>query len=380
MKPELDTTLHRRPPTQAFSLVEVMIAVGILAIGLVMIATVFPVALSQHRDSTDGAAAVSFAESAKAIVRSRMLASDLQSLNAPGQRLQTIVESSRLFRPSQNPGPFQGQSPWLAFHVPNILWGGAFDTSNTADTMYGDRISNPQLTLPFIVKNGVFFRRGDTLSDLNSPPPNDAAANQVPGRLVWYPFYHEQPHTHQIEFAVAITRQIQNQTFAPQNLPVLVAGAPIQNAFHQPTGLGNNPFNTVVRFPIPWRISVALRGTPKVLDNVFSVSIGGSSSLNLGVLAPPGTKLMVTGWTDFIGPGPAPSARPDAPAGRILTVLNVDPTNSRRVIVAEDTSDLPNAATSNFSFDVWLFPPAARVVGSSLIFETKPPVLEWIFF
>jgi len=38
---------------RAFSLLEIMIAIGILGIGLVMVAAIFPVALDQHRRSTD---------------------------------------------------------------------------------------------------------------------------------------------------------------------------------------------------------------------------------------------------------------------------------------------------------------------------------------
>lgn len=53
------------------SLIEIMIAIGILGLGLTMVATIFPLALNQHRISTDHILAADVARRTQSIMRNR---------------------------------------------------------------------------------------------------------------------------------------------------------------------------------------------------------------------------------------------------------------------------------------------------------------------
>src|SRR5947208_1825922 len=61
--------LTQRP---AFTLLELMIAVGILGVGLTMVAAVFPVALSQHRDASDISLSQRVATKSQAVLQARL--------------------------------------------------------------------------------------------------------------------------------------------------------------------------------------------------------------------------------------------------------------------------------------------------------------------
>src|SRR5437016_14205621 len=78
--------MAKRALKSAFTLLELMISIGILGVGLIMVAAVFPVALSQHRAVSDAFLGQRLATKAAGIVRSRL-------------------ESERLFVPPPNSGP-----------------------------------------------------------------------------------------------------------------------------------------------------------------------------------------------------------------------------------------------------------------------------------
>jgi prepilin-type N-terminal cleavage/methylation domain-containing protein len=64
-------TRHRQTGRGAFTLTEILMAVGILGIGLTMVASVFPVAVDQSRQSRDATMAALCARSVAATIRAR---------------------------------------------------------------------------------------------------------------------------------------------------------------------------------------------------------------------------------------------------------------------------------------------------------------------
>src|SRR6185295_1233273 len=57
---------------RSFSLLEMMIAIGVLGIGLIMIAAIFPAALLRHRDSIDRSRANEIYSKAESLMRARL--------------------------------------------------------------------------------------------------------------------------------------------------------------------------------------------------------------------------------------------------------------------------------------------------------------------
>lgn len=70
----------RRARTGGFSLVEVLLAIFILSIGLIMVASIFPVGAEWTRQNTEETLAQEIAKNALSIVRSRMNASDFSNI------------------------------------------------------------------------------------------------------------------------------------------------------------------------------------------------------------------------------------------------------------------------------------------------------------
>ena len=309
---------------RGFSLLETTIALGILGVGLVMVAAMFPIALTEHRMSADTSRALEMVSRAEAMLHNRLDARllwvDLNLLITDGV-----------------------DSPWNLLPFANVNVGG-----NLADrTIYTAQL-NSRSTLPAFSEVQLFG--ADVLSDRVSPL-TDAEAQSAPNRLMWYGFYRQLADGSK-SFAVAVCKQRRRQMFFMQDFSV---ADPTLN----PTALVSVP----QRFPVPWRVTVSrLPGT----NDLFS--FGG---VGLADLAPRGAKIMIQGGTA----GDA-FPFPTAPTGRILTV--VDSIGANRIRVLEDLSDIAsndpaNTGDNNVNFDLWIFPPAASGAG----FGPNSPVLEW---
>ena len=310
---------------RGLSLLETTIALGILGVGMVMAAAMFPAALTEHRMSADTSRALEMVSKAEAMLHNRLDA-----------RLLGI-----------NEGLLRGgvDSPWNLLPFANInVGGGLVDRSS-----YADAINLWPPPEPSRLAELQLFGT-DVLSD-RVIPLTDAQAQSAPNRLMWHGFYRQLADGSK-SFAVAVCKQRRGQQFFMQDFS---ATSPTLN----PTAFVSLP----QRFPVPWRVTVSrLPGT----NDLFS--FGGVS---LADLAPRGSKIMIQGGTA----GDA-LPLPTVPTGRILTVIDFVAANQIRVL--EDLSDIAannpvDGSDNNFNFDVWIFPPAASGAG----FGPDSPVLEW---
>ncbi|MGF1632605.1 MAG: hypothetical protein ACFCVE_02040 [Phycisphaerae bacterium] len=86
------TTIGRRAGfAPGFNFIEVMFAIGVLALGFIMIAGIFPVAIQQTQETRQMAAANSVIDSAENLIRAQFAAADAQSLAFPtGTTVRTL--------------------------------------------------------------------------------------------------------------------------------------------------------------------------------------------------------------------------------------------------------------------------------------------------
>ena len=320
---------------------------GILGTGMIMVAAIFPVALAEHRQSAEKAQALDLFSKAEAMLHNRL-------------------DPSRLWFDTTLFGSGE-DSPWLLLPFENMeasIPGTVGQRVPMPD--YADFINGAPALLSSVQLSGT-----DVLSD-RFAPANDAIANTAPNRLLWYGFY-RQLASGAKTYTVAICKQRRNQQYLVQDF-----SEAIENPWFTPTPV----VDARMRYPVPWRVTVSRLVSTSTNGNVGSsvnALFNTTAIANLVALAPKGSKLMIHG-EDITGDPPGTYV----PAGRILTVIEVgdiDPDGSRVVPgirILEDIGDIPgndpeDPNDGNFSFDVWLFPPAAQ--GNR--FGAVAPVLEW---
>lgn len=314
-----------RRPRRAFSLLETTLAMGILGIGLIMVAAIFPVALTQHRQSTEQAQALDMVAQAKTMLHKRLDPSRLW--------VDPVLYNAGL------------DTPWYFMPIANLHVGGGWEF--TESTFYADLLNGSLLGT-----SSIQFLGKDVLSD-RIAPFDDERANEAPNRFIWYGFYRQLANG-SMQYAAAVCKQRRNQIFALQDMNI---ADPESN----PTPLAASPR----RFPLPWRVRVGrIPGTNQLFNDLVTPP---SDVLHLSDLAPAGSKIMLQG---FVVADVAPL--PTVAAGRILTIAN--PVATNKVQVVEDISDIAgndplDAGDNNVRFDVWVFPPAAKAKES--------PLREW---
>jgi type II secretory pathway pseudopilin PulG len=379
----------------AFSLLELMIAIGVLGIGLIMVSAIFPVALTQHRDSIERATALQLVEKAEAVLRSKIDSSRLwvEPVAVPPNTprgngigiLRANTDSPWYVLPSYNlaHNTTLPAAPWdyMEFSYPAPVGQQAY-----ADAVSGilsimaapSNLGNVDRSNILSAMDVLSDRIGRFSVDINSPF-TQAEFDEASTRYAWTGFYRKLVNGSTI-YAAAICKQTRNQRFARQKFPSII---PAQG---YTTPLGDPK---LVRLPVPWRVSVNRDATGNFPQRLTC----GANAEGLGELAPPGSKIMVQGaiWQIPSALGPAITL-PIVPAGRILTVASVlDLTNDNKynpgtIEVVEDISDLPLRETVNgvqqfFRFDVLVFPPEViGISGTDTIFGTESPLVQWKVF
>ncbi|MEO0630842.1 MAG: prepilin-type N-terminal cleavage/methylation domain-containing protein, partial [Planctomycetota bacterium] len=157
-------TLRRRP-TFGFTLLEVLIAVVVLAFGLLGVVAVFPAVIDVQRRSQDAVLGGSLAASAEALINSSVLDSetldwyDWESVPLPGVRRfparELLSNSVSISAVGQPTGPADARVVTLDF-----LWD-AFEIDEDGDVLVG----GGQAATPYLFSN-------------SSLEPADAASNQ----------------------------------------------------------------------------------------------------------------------------------------------------------------------------------------------------------
>lgn len=317
----------------AFSLLETTIGMAILGLGLIMVAAIFPVALTQHRDSMDSARALDLVPKAVAMLHKRV---DPEMLWYDKNLLANGFDS-----------------PWYVMPLTNMDVAGywCFDAANPTSSSLGrdymlnytDLLNDNDLTDAFTPVSIQQIYANDLLSD-RLTPANDQQANQSPSRVIWYGFNRKLANG-ATEFTAAICKQRRDQYFLMQDLS---GTTPLVT----PTAIAAAP----QRFPVPWRVTVTRVGANGLFINNPSPS---ATTFTLAQLAPVGATMMVRGVAETLPP------TVPAPAGQILTVSEA--LANGEVLVREDLRYVVS------DVDVWVFPPPAS--GSS--FSNDSPVLEW---
>jgi hypothetical protein len=352
-------------------MLETTIAVAILGIGLIMVAAVFPVALTQHQNSAEQAGAMELLTKAEAMLRARL-------------------DTAQLFTPSPSE-----DSPWFLLPTININAGGtAWDAmpQNTVSgsNLFANLISSfpfsggvplgnfpdyvrclPWSAIPLAIPVDQPLTRGFLFPDLVvnrdfSPvtATTDQELQEAPSHFVWYGFYRRLA-SGGIRFGAAVCKQRRGQVYFEQDTATPPISCPSLFAEPKPTPASPNR-----RLPVPWRLTVGLdsangrRLTNTPTPQVFAPAAG----FGLGSLAPIGSKIMIQG-TPY--PNLGSGFAVPVPTGRIYTVMDV--IDSFTVQVLEDVSDLPPFATTGTTFDVWLFPPAAGGAQTS----NEAPLMAW---
>lgn len=350
-------------------MLETSIAVAILGVGLIMVAAVFPVALSQHQSSSEQAAALELVSKAEALLKSR-------------------INPSLLYVPAS---VLAGtDSPWYMLPTMNLAVGATAPTVGTSawdemlqpitspTNMYANFISGfttatgegnifdflPVATFPIspLSPRQTFPFELDQLSDHFITPLDDEALQAAPNRLVWYGFYRRMANG-SFRYAVAVCKQRRGQVFSEQDMSAVDSSLAYQMPFNVPTGLVPDR-----RLPVPWRVTVGyvVPGSHQLTNRPINPVLGNGS--RLGSLAPTGSKIMIQGASYPNGVNSIPM-----PAGRVLTVSRV--VDDYTIEVVEDISDLPGLLVNGTGtpFDIWVIPPS--VEGNQV--NRESPVLLW---
>ena len=255
-------TTHRRTHAArpAFSLIEILIAVLVLALGLLGLGAVFPAVIAQQRgalESTQGAAA---AETAAAMLRGGEEMADW-----------SVLQNDKFFSQDQNMvGGVSGGS-----YLPTSLWEAEWPITNPAQTAPGGGSHVTQ----YKSDGAIYFGSGNA-TDPNYPrqripeiarlsPP--AYSGSEP-RYIWDFVARRRPVTRQIEVALFV-RKIDSRLRATQDVSLseLIAQDNVfAVAVDGSTGLPApaNGVGTEYAVPLALAIEIPRDGNEPILDRI----------------------------------------------------------------------------------------------------------------
>ncbi len=316
------TIILAAPRRRGFSLLETTVALAILGVGLIMVAALFPVALTQHKESVERSYAVDITTKAEAMLHNGINADILWF----------------------HPGAFSAgfDSPWYVMAFANMPVGQSWDVPSSL--AYTEQLNDMPAFTAALQLSGTAVLSDRVL------PINDAETSRIANRYLWYGFYRQMAGGSKV-FCAAICKHGRNDFFYPQSIDT---GIPVDGGrYHVALP---DLINPAVRFPVPWRVTLSREPGSRILRNM-------PGSTPIARLAPPGTKIMLHGqsYTN------SNNGVLDFPVGRILTV--VDTNDNDLIQVLEDLSDIRDSSSDGFRFDVWVFPPPVNGKDS--------PVLEW---
>ena len=349
-----------RGSVPGFSMLETSVAVALLGIGLIMVAAIFPVALSQHQSSADQASAIDLSNKALAITKARVNTNQLyfppslpSGVDSP---LYLLPTTSIAYGLNSWDPMYQGVAPNQQIYA-NLISG--FDS--IASPFPGGPYGNFPDYLPGGNQYGL---AGNDYLDTRETPYTDSELQSDAHHFVWYGFYRRMG-TGAVRFTTIVCKQRRGAVYAEQDMSLGTALP--QNSFNTPGAV--SPPNR--RLPVPWRVSVGydLTGGSRRLSNRAAAPMFGATGAGIGALAPAGSRLMIQGTTYENGVPAIP-----VPTGRLLTVANVVSVNT--IDVLEDISELPPldfTTGTGTTFDVWLVPPAVES-GSA---GKESPALVW---
>lgn len=365
---------------RAFSLLEIMIAIGVLGIGLIMVAAIFPVALTQHKDSIEKSRSLDMLNKAEALLRSRIDTSKLwfDALTPPGADTPwNMLPMANLQVGSNGPNPWD----WMPNTTPYFSSAGTINPglsaadylhyANCLNFSYDASPGNP-FSLTAIPPLEMLSDRKAPLTVNPWSPMNDDEFQAIENRFVWIGFYRRLANGSS-RFAVAVNRLLRGERYAEQDMSTVGLAGP---------GFMSRAGGVPRRLPVPWRVTVRYNPQTRRMYNTADPE-------GLGELAPPGSKIMVGGFIWRNGNVVPSPTMPVSPAGRILTVTNVfDNTNDgvenpETVDFLEDPTGLPEFAPSaqpqdQYFFDVIVFPPPfVGVNGNNVQFGRKSPLIQW---
>ena len=333
----IHTRFHR---VRGFTLLETLIAFGVLGIGLVMLAAIFPAALVEHRRTIDRSRAMDLATKAEVMLHSR--------INPRALYVDNVTLANGF------------DSPWYALPTVNMPDGFTGVQGSWEDGLQ-TRAYFAALNLTPPGANPIQLFGTDLTTDRVLPRFNEDM-DRGRHRLSWQGFYRTMASGTR-HFAIAVCRISSSDVFARQDEGL---ADPFGDPGARMTDLGGNG-NHLVRFPAPWRVTVGRKPGSQILTipNIATVD----AATTLAKLAPRGSKLHIHGrsYTNTGG------GVLDFPGGRILTVVDTDGRNAVQIL--EDMSDIEayDASGEGFRFDVWVFPP--HISGGA--FSNEPPVIEW---
>jgi prepilin-type N-terminal cleavage/methylation domain-containing protein len=185
------TVRNGRKRASGFTLTEILMAVGILGVGLTMVATIFPVAVNQNRQSVEMTQAALYARSVYAMMRARRadVLSKIRAKEDVNTAQPGTPEALRLDNTTDIAGKFNVYYPY-AFEY-NDDWNRTDlpDTGAASDRWAGGGFTGPifwnhlQKGGPYRITLVACAARG-TAPTMNSVPGNTAPTGTAPGDYV----------------------------------------------------------------------------------------------------------------------------------------------------------------------------------------------------
>ena len=377
-----------------FSLLELLIASVILGLGLIMVATMFPVALNQHRLSAQQIMATQAALGAKRLVKSHLvphidplrryrspntwpinaLGPDLRDINGDGTTNQFEATSRGPIRwdPPLG-GSFAGASRWHLMHFETILTGervGVEPASRYYEPTlsYADEQNGAQSEIGR--QRPAWFHIADTVSPpVRFPTGGSLAGEWAESSYVWYVFYQRpspDPTSTALAYYVAVCRVGGGAEFLFQDLQRPQSSGAGGTMRRDAGRVDPQPASTKLRsrLPIPWLIPAA-PPTPGDRNTLTEADNNGrpkpwTNGVTLSQLAPRGARLIgqTTGTVYTVIASPSPND----PNGHSVEVL----------------PPLPQVPSEELK--IWLFPPPVVVVDNEAVWQPQSPFITGLQF